>query len=189
MSEAMLWNIFYWGWAISEFVVLMVTHTRRSSGETRDRGSLLLLWPTIAIALSYGTIYGLTHRHTMFGGARWVLWASLALLVVGMMIRATAIITLGRSFSVNVAIHATQTVHKTGLYQYARHPSYTGIMLIFIAIGMQTRNWVALAIIVVPPMAALLYRIRVEERALSEAFGAEYVEYSQVTKRLIPGIF
>ena len=39
------------------------------------------------------------------------------------------------------------------------------------------------------PAAALLYRIHVEERALTEAFGAEYVQYSQVTKRLVPGIY
>jgi protein-S-isoprenylcysteine O-methyltransferase Ste14 len=42
---------------------------------------------------------------------------------------------------------------------------------------------------VVFPTAALLYRISVEERALTEAFGLEYLQYSQETKRLIPGIY
>jgi protein-S-isoprenylcysteine O-methyltransferase Ste14 len=46
-----------------------------------------------------------------------------------------------------------------------------------------------LAIIVLLPMAALLYRIHVEEAALTGAFGAEYMEYSRRTKRLIPGIY
>jgi protein-S-isoprenylcysteine O-methyltransferase Ste14 len=39
------------------------------------------------------------------------------------------------------------------------------------------------------PTAALLYRIHVEEIALTGAFGEDYVEYSRVTKRLIPGIY
>jgi protein-S-isoprenylcysteine O-methyltransferase Ste14 len=36
---------------------------------------------------------------------------------------------------------------------------------------------------------AMLYRIRVEERALTERFGDEYTEYCKKTKRLIPFIY
>ncbi|MGB7553586.1 MAG: isoprenylcysteine carboxylmethyltransferase family protein [Candidatus Korobacteraceae bacterium] len=101
-----------------------------------------------------------------------------------------AIITLGRSFSTNVAIHATQTVHKTGLFRWVRHPSYAGMLLIFAAIGVSQRNWVSLvAIMLAFPTAALIYRIHVEEIALTEAFGEDYAEYSKVTKRLLPGIY
>jgi len=39
------------------------------------------------------------------------------------------------------------------------------------------------------PTAALLYRIHVEEMALTEAFGEDYLEYSRVTRRLLPGIY
>jgi protein-S-isoprenylcysteine O-methyltransferase Ste14 len=39
-----------------------------------------------------------------------------------------------------------------------------------------------------PPLAALLYRIHVEEAALRNAFD-EYDDYSRTTKRLIPGIY
>jgi protein-S-isoprenylcysteine O-methyltransferase Ste14 len=42
---------------------------------------------------------------------------------------------------------------------------------------------------VVPPTVALLYRIRIEEAALREAFGEEYVAYSNTTKRLVPGLY
>ena len=41
----------------------------------------------------------------------------------------------------------------------------------------------------VPPTLAVLYRIRVEEAALMGAFGNEYEEYRQATKRLIPGLY
>jgi protein-S-isoprenylcysteine O-methyltransferase Ste14 len=40
---------------------------------------------------------------------------------------------------------------------------------------------------VIPPMAALLYRIHVEEDAQIEAFGSEYVSYSRVRSGLFPG--
>jgi protein-S-isoprenylcysteine O-methyltransferase Ste14 len=46
-----------------------------------------------------------------------------------------------------------------------------------------------LALAVVAPTAALLYRIGVEEAALRAAFGEEYLAYTRETKRLIPGLF
>jgi protein-S-isoprenylcysteine O-methyltransferase Ste14 len=125
----------------------------------------------------------------MLVGAHWLRIAAIALLVAGLAIRWAAIFTLGRSFSTNVAIHATQTVHKTGLFRWVRHPSYAGMLLIFTAIGLSQHNWVSLAIMLVFPTAALLYRIHVEEMALTEAFGEDYLEYSRVTRRLVPGIY
>lgn len=50
-------------------------------------------------------------------------------------------------------------------------------------------DWVSLAIMLVFPMAALLYRMHVEERTLAEAFGAEYADDCQATKRLMSGIY
>jgi protein-S-isoprenylcysteine O-methyltransferase Ste14 len=189
MTTAMLWKIFDWTWIASEVIILAATRTRRSSGNVRDRGSLLILWPVIVASITAGSWIGEAHAPTMFGGAHWVRTASLAVLVIGLAIRWTAIATLGRAFSANVAIHATQTVRKTGLFRFVRHPSYSGLVLIFVAVGMHTRNWMGLAITLVPTTAALLYRIHVEEAALRQAFGQEYVDYSRATKRLIPGIY
>ena len=111
------------------------------------------------------------------------------LLILGLAIRWTAILTLGTRFSTNVAIHAAQTLRTTGPYRWVRHPSYTGMLVIFAAIGLYERNWISLAVVLVLPTAALLYRIHVEEMALTEAFGKQYLEYSEVTKRLLPGIY
>jgi len=60
---------------------------------------------------------------------------------------------------------------------------------VFLAVGLHSRNWVSFAVVLVPTIAALLYRIHVEEAALAEAFGEEYVAYSKETKRLVPGVY
>jgi len=184
-----LWDVLLGGWTASEVLILIVTRTRRGGGTVSDGGSLLILWPVIFAALSLATWIGATQPQTIFGGAHWVRTASLWLFLAGLTIRWTAIVTLGRSFSANVAIRMNQKVQKTGLFRLVRHPSYTGLLVIFAADGLHTRNWLGLAAVLVPTTAALLYRIHVEERALREAFGAEYVEYSRVTKRLVPGIY
>jgi len=51
------------------------------------------------------------------------------------------------------------------------------------------RNWACLALMLIAPTLAVLYRIHIEEQALLGAFGAEYADYSRTTKRLIPGVY
>ena len=187
--ESIVWRILYWAWVVSEVVVAVATRTRTSSGTVRDRGSMLLLWVVIFTSISAGSWYGAVHAPTMFGGAAWVKTAALAMLAAGVAVRWTAIMSLGRAFSVNVAIHAGQTLYRRGLFAVVRHPSYTGMLMIFAALGVWTENWWSVGMIVAPPFVALLYRIRVEEAVLTEAFGAEYVEYRRATWRLVPGIY
>lgn len=189
MPQSLLWQILYWAWVASEIGILVITRTRHSSGTVRDRGSLLLLWPVIFFSLTAGIWFSEVHPHTIFDGAPWVRTASVVVLAVGLVIRWIAIATLGKYFSANVAIHATQTVQTAGLFRFVRHPSYSGLLLIFAAIGLHTRNWIGLAIVFIPPTLALLYRIHVEEIALNQAFGSGYADYSRTTKRLIPGIY
>jgi protein-S-isoprenylcysteine O-methyltransferase Ste14 len=189
MTLSHVFAALYWLWLATEILAVILTRTRRSSGETHDRGSLLILWPVIFCSIWGAMQYGATHPHTIAHGAQWVRYLAYALFLVGVILRWTAILTLGKSFSVNVAIHATQTVKKNGLYRYVRHPSYTAMLIIFVALGLATRNWISLAVITIPPLLALLYRIHVEEQALLEAFGDDYATYSAHTKRLIPAIY
>jgi protein-S-isoprenylcysteine O-methyltransferase Ste14 len=181
--------VLYWSWIVTEVLVLVVTRTRRGGGEVQDRGSLGVLWAVIFFSITAGMWVGAVYRPTAIHGAPWLGMVFVPLLALGLVIRWSAIYTLGRAFSANVAIHATQTLNRSGLFRFMRHPSYTGMVLIFIAMGLSTRNWLGLGLIVVPPVAALLYRIHVEEAALTGAFGQQYVEYSRTTKRLLPGIY
>jgi len=184
-----LWRILIWGWMASEIVIGVATRTRPGSGTVRDRGTLAILWIVIIAAVS--TCEWIADRFTsnMFGGAHWLKPLSDGLMIVGLVVRWTAILTLGKAFSSNVAIRESQAMQRSGLYRIVRHPSYLGMLIIFFAIGVHSRNWFALAVVLLPTTAALLYRIHVEEIALRQAFGAEYSDYSKSTKRLIPGIY
>lgn len=189
MTAAILFKYLFWAWTASEFLLQVVTRTRRSGGELKDRGSLLLLLPAIFCSIWVASWYGEVHGRTMLNGIHGLKTAALLLLIAGLIVRWTAILSLGRSFSTNVAIRPTQTVKRDGLYRWVRHPSYTGMLLIFAAVGLSIRNWISLSVMLVFPTAALLYRIQVEERALNEAFGQEYSKYSRDTKRLLPWIY
>lgn len=189
MTLSLAWQILYWGWVASEIYIAFATRTKRGGGQLRDRGSQVILWVVIILALTGCGFAGGLLPADLPGSAHAINVAALLLLVLGLVIRWTAILTLGRAFSANVAIREQQKIRKTGLYRFLRHPSYLGMLLIFLAAGLHSRNWIGLAAAFLPTTAAVLYRIHVEEIALHEAFGDEYVAYSKTTKRLLPGVY
>jgi protein-S-isoprenylcysteine O-methyltransferase Ste14 len=186
---SLAWQILYWSWFASEVVIAIATRTRQSTGRVRDRGSQLALWIVIAASVTACEWIRAIVAPNMFGGAAWLRPAAVIVLAAALAIRWTAIFMLGKSFSANVAIKESQTVYKAGLYHYVRHPSYLGLWLVFLAVGIHSRNWLSFACAIIPTTAALLYRIHIEEAALREAFGEEYIAYSRETKRLIPGVY
>lgn len=189
MTLSLFWQLLFYGWLASEIIVGIATRTKHSSGKVHDRGSLLILWIVIAASITACQWISEATRPNMFGGAHALKTAGAIVMLVALAIRWTAIFTLGKSFSSNVAIQDSQQITRTGLYRFVRHPSYLGLLLVFLAVGLHSRNWISFAVVLAPTIAALLYRIHVEEAALAEAFGEEYVAYSKATKRLIPGVY
>jgi protein-S-isoprenylcysteine O-methyltransferase Ste14 len=109
--------------------------------------------------------------------------------MIGLIIRWIAILSLNRSFRVKVTVAENQKLLTTGIYRCIRHPSYSGSLLSFLGLALVFNNWITIVVLFLPIFLAFLYRIRIEERVLYEAFEQEYEEYCQKSKRLIPGIY
>jgi protein-S-isoprenylcysteine O-methyltransferase Ste14 len=103
--------------------------------------------------------------------------------------RLVAVATLKRRFTVKVSIIEKHEIVDTGIYGVIRHPAYLGHLVSLLGIGLILGNWVGLSALVVLPLAGILYRIHVEERALLRYFGPAYQAYINRTKRLLPGIW
>ena len=74
-------------------------------------------------------------------------------------------------------------------FRFVRHPSYTGVLLAFVGLGLSLGNWAALLVILLPIGAAFIHRMDVEEDALSRALGSRYTDYMKHTKRLVPFVY
>jgi protein-S-isoprenylcysteine O-methyltransferase Ste14 len=121
---------------------------------------------------------------------RWLLFVlGIALVLAGSAVRWWAIRTLGRWFTYDVRVTQGQPVVQTGPYRWVRHPSYTGILLVLVGIGLTLGNWLSLVCIVVLPTVGLLRRIRVEEAALVSGIGEPYLRYAAGRPRLFPGLW
>jgi len=64
---------------------------------------------------------------------------------LGLAIRIWAIAVLGNAFRTTVEVDPGQRVVSTGPYEWVRHPSYTGLLLIVSGFGLAEGNWLALA--------------------------------------------
>jgi len=78
---------------------------------------------------------------------------------------------------------------QSGPYRWTRHPSYAGALIALLGIAILPGSWLSFAVVVIPITCAFLYRIHVEERALTEHLGESYRAYSRTTSRLIPWIY
>jgi protein-S-isoprenylcysteine O-methyltransferase Ste14 len=189
VSLGALWTGLNWAWIALEVAIAVGTRARQAKANVQDQGTQVLLWVVIILSLTAsGWMRHLELADMHIGGSR-LRPASVALLAAGLVVRVAAILTLGKWFTANVAISDAQTIQRRGLYRVVRHPSYLGMEIIFLAIGLHTHDWACLAVAFIPPTLAVIHRIRVEEAALLGAFGEEYADYMRTTKRLIPGVY
>jgi len=176
-------------WCLSEVLLAIIKRSHADSTEGRDRSSLRFLWLAIIPSIVAGIYLGVRGIGYVASGALTLPYIGLALILFGLLIRWSAILTLRRYFTVDVAIAKDHKIVDRGLYKYIRHPAYSGALMSFLGLGLTFSNWLSFLIITIPVTGAFLYRIRVEENALHLTFGDEYAAYCRRTKRLIPGIY
>ncbi len=175
-------------WVGSE-IILARTKRSHSSDMSLDKSSLRVLWITIAVAVNVGVLLSFQRIGHMGNGSRILPIAGLIFIVCGLLVRWLAILSLKRQFTVDVSIAEDHRIIRTGMYRFVRHPAYAGSLLSFLGLALCFSNYVSMVIIFVPICLAFLYRIHVEEEALINAFGSQYLDYCASTRRLIPGIF
>jgi len=185
-----LLRIFLALWITSE-IGLIVRDLVQQRGKTRkDRGSRFYMLLSILAGVASAVLVNRNEKFFFADGSTTGLsWAGLVLMAMGFILRFRSIQVLGKSFRTTVETHADQQVCRNGPYRLLRHPSYTGIVLICIGFGFALQNWLSLLLALFPTAAALLFRIKVEEKELSTSLGSDYVEYRKQTKKLIPWIW
>ena len=176
-------------WLVAEWRVRLRSHFNRQ-GARSDRGSVLVVVAFVSAGLAAGFVLAKDVPAAAIAAGRWPLFVvGLVLMSAGIAIRQWAVTLLGRFFTVDVRVHPGQTVVEGGPYRWVRHPSYTGMIMTFVGIGLALGNWAALAVLAVVPTAGLVIRIRFEERALLAGLGEPYGRFAASRPRLFPGLW
>lgn len=163
--------------------------TRRPEAVKARWGSEVLFRLIVAVgAIAAGVLAGVAPSATIRPTAV-ANWIGLAMFWGGISLRLWSFRTLGRYFTFVVQTSSDQPVIADGPYQLIRHPSYAGLLLVVVAVGIFIGNWLSLTCLTVATSSSLVFRIRVEERELMRNLGDRYRDYAATRKRLVPFIW
>ncbi|WP_431611340.1 methyltransferase family protein [Chryseobacterium sp. 'Rf worker isolate 10'] len=175
-------------WFLSEFLYKNMLKSGKEDQKNKDKSTLNILW--LAIPFSIVSSIFISYKiHFPIAESSWILYLGEFLILTGIVFRYIIIRSLGKYFTVDVTIRQDHKIKKEGFYKYLRHPSYAFSLLTSLGLGLYLNNWLSLIFAFMPPFLAFAYRIKVEEQALIEQFGDEYLEYRKGTKKLIPFIY
>jgi protein-S-isoprenylcysteine O-methyltransferase Ste14 len=168
-----------WIYVLQHFIVLGIALTRPHAK----------VWDySMASSMAVGVAYVYPYVQVIY--LRWspgyVAWsaAGLVLVTLAAALSLVSLLTMGRCFGVRPALRGLVTI---GPYRLVRHPMYLSYVIADIGYNLQEWNSVTLLLVLAGWMS-LVYRIRSEERLLSQ--DAEWSGYvHRVRYRLFPGIW
>jgi protein-S-isoprenylcysteine O-methyltransferase Ste14 len=93
---------------------------------------------------------------------------------------------LGRFLVPRAVVFKNHQLITTGPFRFIRHPTYSGVLALWLGAGFGTLNGLLIFLF---PVAFLGFFIqaRIEEELLEEKFGEDYRRFAQRTPRFIPG--
>ena len=162
---------------------------RRGTAVPQDRGTKWIVVLASRAAVGAALAIALVPSLRAYANDWWTLGFGVALVLAGVALRTWAILSLGPYFRREVTIEPGQRLVRLGPYRLMRHPSYTGVLLAVAGLGLAFGSWVGAAVALIVVFAGMLPRIRVEERALAQAFGSEYADYASSTARMLPYVW
>jgi protein-S-isoprenylcysteine O-methyltransferase Ste14 len=168
-----------WIYVLQHVIVLGVALIRPAP-RAQDRTWRAAMACLVAYAYPYAQVI---YLRLVPGDPAWP-WPGHILVVVAAGVSLTSLLTLGRSFGVRPALRG---LAQKGPYGMVRHPLYLAYLIADIGINCAQWNGGTLILTAIG-WAALLYRIRAEERVLAQDPG--WAAYARTVRfRLLPGLW
>lgn len=180
--------VFSFLYGFFEIFMSMRQRPKRNIVKSGDRLSIWIIVISISAGYWLSFIIGATKIGRIYHWNTFFVIGSI-LVIIGLIIRITSILTLNRQFTYTVTKIENHELIEKGLYKSLRHPGYLGQLIIFTGISTSLSNWLSILFMIVPVLLGYIYRINVEEKFMIEQMGQKYRDYQKRTKRLIPGIY
>ena len=176
-------------WFALEVGLLARDLANRKGRHGRDRGTRAIVSLTLVLSILIGWLLRRWAPALDTPAADAFAVVGVGVSWVGLAVRVWAVLTLAGSFSTFIQVDADQSVVTRGPYRCVRHPSYAGLLLIAMGLGLSAGNWLSLVVCAAGTTLGLVPRITVEESELVRVLGERYRAYQRATRRLIPGLW
>jgi protein-S-isoprenylcysteine O-methyltransferase Ste14 len=175
------------------WILELVIHRPDSKTKTTNKNkpleqlSLLLIWISLVGTITSAAISShfqyFIWSNDMTTGIGLICYAS------GVGLRWWGIHTLGRHFSRHIKFDNNHTLISNGPYYLLAHPLYFAILLCLIGICLFLSSYLGLVIVWLIVLPAILYRMKLEERAMMNQFGESYSSWLRKRWRIIPFLY
>jgi len=102
---------------------------------------------------------------------------------LGLALNVLSLLALERG--IGAKTDATTELVRHGIYARLRHPMYLSFVIIMLALDILSRSALAMLFTVVGFLPSLVWRARLEERALARRFGRAWEEYAASVPSLL----
>ena len=176
-----LWSAF--------FVIWMVWGLATKRTQTRvsfaSQAPYLIFTASAFYAMfSHYLAFGWMRLHVLPRGL-WIANLGIAITAVGLLFAIWARAYLGRNWSGAVTVKVGHQLIRSGPYRWVRHPIYSGMILALIGTAInrgQLRGFIAVVLLYI----GFTMKSHIEERFMTNTFGAEYDEYRRTTGGIVP---
>ena len=199
MTTGTIFRIAFWAMLVGLWAMrVYFTREMRSGGERRgvDRvaiareGRVLFVGRTVVLFFLAASLvlYGL---NPFWMGLLsiplpdWLRWMGLGLGLAGLGLWTWTQAVLGREWSPQLQLREDHRLVTRGPYARIRHPMYTGMFGVGVALALLSANWLFVTF-AVAMIVGFVVRAPREERMMLEAFGEEYGIYMRETGRFFP---
>ncbi len=165
--------------------VIMAFATKRT---VERRGFIGYRLVTLILVAGWVTVGGLLHVSSQ--SQLWQTTFALGvvsdcIVLVGAAFTVWARITLGRNWSAEVTFKQDHELIESGPYALARHPIYTGIIVMALGTAINYGRAIGFALFF-SLCGGLWWKARQEERIMSGHFPAAYAEYKARVRAIVP---
>lgn len=162
----------------SECVIMLLTlRKNQDSTKKSDRGTIWLIifgwYGSLMASVFFRSQYAPDFMHN------WILphimyFIGIVLIVLGVLIRCAAVLTLKKSFTLSVQTASDQHLIKNGLYHFVRNPAYTGSMISLLGVAFAYQHIIGITAVLLICFICYGIRINIEEKALNAQFKEEF---------------
>lgn len=169
---------------ILEFIIFPNKHKKANYEERRSFFKILAL---VLVTIVLNFLFG--YFNLLLVPNHVLKYIAITLYSLGLLLRLTSIVYLGRSFTRHVQVDQKHYLVSKGPYRYLRHPLYLGLFLLTVSVPLFFGNLLIFSLSVLYMFYILNQRMILEEAALEMTIGAYYTDWKELRYRFIPYIF
>jgi protein-S-isoprenylcysteine O-methyltransferase Ste14 len=189
VSAAMVFWATVGVWGVGERALTVRRDVRAGARRSRsDAGSYYWILGGVLTGFVAGFALAGTGILRLPGPALWLV-VGLTIAWAGMLLRWWSVLTLAELFTTRVIVREDQRVVRNGPYGFVRHPSYLGLLVLLLGLGLALGSAASAVVMVTLPTVGVVKRVRVEESALVAELGPRYTDYCEGRARLLPGVW